>query len=172
MYSFWSKITWMAHIWNDLSILDLKRKADPLLSASKTLKHFYCFKEWVKLSRSMGLISNMTFYGWLVRNCGSLSFSFPASDIYPAPFISAAESQVVGCSSHRRGYTWMWWPYKQDFPWAEQEYYLAVQCAVGLQSFCSMLLAALCYKAIGGAVREGGVIKDAVFPPTPNGTVS
>lgn len=66
----------MAHICNDLSILDLKRKADPLLSASKTLEHFYCFKEWVKLSRSMGLKSKMTFCGWLVRNCGSPSFPF------------------------------------------------------------------------------------------------
>lgn len=35
----------MSYICNDRSILDLKRKVDPFLGASKILKYFYRFKE-------------------------------------------------------------------------------------------------------------------------------
>lgn len=47
----------MSYLSNDLSILDLKRKADSFLSASKIFKDFYCFTESVKIKTLVGLIS-------------------------------------------------------------------------------------------------------------------
>lgn len=94
-------------------------------------------------------------------------FPFLPSDVCSVPWVSAVESQAEGWTSHTQKDTWMWLHCKWDFPalCAEHdEYILAVQCAVGLLSFRSVLSAALHYKAISLAVGEGVVIKDVVFP--------
>lgn len=157
----------MSYICSDLSILDLKRKAEPSLRASKILKHFDYFKEKaVELSRLMGLIRKMTFDDGFMRNCGSPGIPFLPPDTCLVPLdlscrISGRRLNFTPAGQHVDQLHCKW-----DFPalCAEREHNLAVQRAVGLLSFCSGLLAALHYKAIRLAVGEGVVIQDVVLP--------
>lgn len=100
------------------------------------------------------------------------TFSLLPSDIYPVPFDFSCRFPGGGLRfTHTQANTWVWWQWKWDFPVLCTEHeYIAVQRAVGLLSFCSVLLAALYYKAISLAVGEGVVIKDLIFP-SPYGAI-
>lgn len=108
---------WMSHSGNDLSILDLRRKAHPFRSTSELLKHSYCLKELVELNRLIGLIRKMTFYSWFMRNCGSPYISFSCLQAYAQlSSSSAVKSQAAGWTSHTRDNTHVWWCDKGDCP--------------------------------------------------------
>ena len=81
----------MSYICNNLSILDLKRKADAFLGSSKILKHFYCFKDSSGLIQRAKKINSfdkerMTLHGWFMRTEVLLVFPFLPADKCPVPF--------------------------------------------------------------------------------------
>lgn len=90
----------MSYICNDLSILDLQRKADAFLGSSKILKHFYCFKESSGLIQRAKKINSfdkerMTFHGWFMRTGVLLVFTFLPADKCPVPFYFSC--RISGC---------------------------------------------------------------------------
>ena len=81
----------MSYICNDLSILDLKRKAHAFLGSSKILKHFYCFIDSRGLIQRAKKINSfekerMTLHGWFMRTGVLLVFPFLPADKRPVPF--------------------------------------------------------------------------------------